>query len=119
MCGHLRRITAVLLGIVMTLGASAVPASIVGHPSGPGCAIVAASGLDEAVSAPEARWHDGGAASDRFSCPSRPMPVVVPPIASVAVVPAAFLSPFLPVIRQSLVDPDRIERPPKSRPASS
>jgi hypothetical protein len=119
MCGHLRRITATLLGIMMTLGVGVLPASLVGHSSGPGCAIVVASGLEEAVSAPEAPWHDGGAASDQFSCPSQPMPVVVPPIATVAVVPAAFLSPFLPVIRQSLVDPDRIERPPKSRPASS
>lgn len=119
MRGHLRRITATLLGIMMTLGVSVVPASLVGHTSGPECAIVDALVLEEGVSAPDAPWHDGGAASDQFSCPSQPMPGVVPPIAAVAVVPAAFLSPFLSLFRQSPVDPDRIERPPKSLPASS
>jgi hypothetical protein len=117
MSGHLRRIIAVLLGIMMTLGVSVAPASLVGHPSGPECAIVVAPVLEQAASAPDAPSYDSGAASEQFSCPSQPMPGVVPPIAAVAVVPAAFLSPFLSLIRQSPVDPDRIERPPK--PASS
>jgi hypothetical protein len=119
MSRHLRRIAAILLGVMMTLGVSVAPASLVGHPIGPDCAVAVAPVLEEAASAPDAPSHDSGAASDRFSCPSQPIPGVVPPIATVAVVPAAFLSPFLPLIRQSPADPDRIERPPKSLPASS
>lgn len=117
MRGRLRRTIAGLLGIMMTLGVSVAPASLVGHPSGPECAIVVAALLEEAASAPDAPSHDSGAASEQLSCPSQPMPGVVPPTTAVAVVPAAFLSPFLSLFRQSPVDPDRIERPPK--PASS
>jgi hypothetical protein len=90
------------------------PAALVGHPSEPECAIVVAAFLEEAASAPDAPSHDSGGPSEQLSCPSQPMPGVVPPVAAVAVVPAAFLSPFLPLIRPRPVDPDRIERPPKS-----
>ena len=117
MRSHLRRIIAVLLGIMMTLGVSVAPATLVGHPSDPECAIVVAAFLEDATSAPHAPSHDSGSASGQLSCPSQPMPGVVPPVAADAVVPAAFLSPFLSLIRPRPVDPDRIERPPK--PASS